>query len=496
MDTLLPLFSENINKNQSFLRKLIRMKLLILFLLFPITLFAQSLKKENLGPNINTKLNDLAPVLSLDGKSLYFIIEGHSKNTRSYNSNSQDIWYSEKDSNGVWSVAKHATKPFNQRLYNSIECISKDGSIIYIRGAYQDGEYIGSGFSYLIKTKTGWTNPIQMNIQDLSKMNLGLVDAMHICSDNKTMILAFSEKKGSKINDLYVSFKTGPNTWSKPKYISTLNTKKFIESTPFVAADNKTLYFSSDRPGGIGGRDIYMTQRLDDTWLKWSSPVNLGDSINTEGWDAYFMTDASAQFGYIVSNQNSYGESDIFKFKLPQALQPTPVTMVTGIIKDADNTTISTVVVAIDIKTNKIIQESACHPTTGKFTLFLNYGTDYIVTLKNNYQYAQPIEINLSKTTSIYQELDLLLNYVEVRDNNTLPIKLQNESISTSSMNQIIQTFKNNPYSQFEIITTSPNLKNATALKKTLQEAFPSSSIMISENNEMSSDIIGIKIIR
>jgi hypothetical protein len=471
------------------------MRLLILFFLLPISLIAQSLKKENLGPNVNTKLNDLAPVLSLDGKSLYFIIEGHPKNTRSYNSKSQDIWYSEKDSNGLWSVAKHASKPFNQRLYNSIECISKDGSIIYIRGAYKDGEYIGSGFSYLIKTKNGWSNPIQINIQDLDKLNKGLVDAMHICSDNKTMILAFSEKKGSKINDLYVSFKTGPNTWSKPKYISSLNTKHFIESTPFVAADNKTLYFSSDRPGGIGGRDIYMTQRLDDTWMKWSAPKNLGDSINTEGWDAYFMTDASAQYGYIVSTKDSYGESDIFKFRLPQALQPNPVTMVTGVIKDSDNKIISTIVVAIDVKTNKVIQESACHPTTGNFTLFLNYGFDYIIALKNNYQYTQPIEITLSKDTVRYQEINLKLNYVEVRDNSILPVQLQNESISLASLNQIIQTLKNNPYTQIEILTTSNNLSSVTALKNRLQESLPSSSIKISEGNEMPSDIIGIKII-
>ncbi|MFN8415803.1 MAG: OmpA family protein [Cytophagaceae bacterium] len=471
------------------------MRLILPFLLLPISLLAQSIKKENLGPNINTKLNDLAPVLSLDGKSLYFIIEGHSKNTRSYNSNSQDIWYSEKDSNGVWSVAKHATKPFNQRLYNSIECISKDGSVVYIRGAYKDGEYIGSGFSYLIKTKTGWSNPIQMNIQDLEKMNKGLVDAMHICSDNKTMILAFSQQKGSKINDLYVSFKTGPNSWSKPKYISSLNTKKYIESTPFVAADNKTLYFSSDKPGGVGGRDIYMTQRLDDTWMKWSTPQNLGDSINTEGWDAYFITDASAQYAYIVSNQDSYGESDIFRFRLPQVAQPTPVAMVTGTIQDNDNKLISTMVVAIDVNTNKIIQESACHPTTGKFTLFLNYGSDYIITLKNNYQYTQPVEISLSKDSISYKEINVTLDYTEVRDNSVLTVKLQNETISLTSLNQIIQTLKNNSYTQFEIVTTNHNLSSVTALKNKIQESLPSSSIKISEDNEMPSDMIGIKII-
>src|SRR5690606_18829408 len=112
--------------------------------------------------------------------------------------------------------------------------------------------------------------------------------SMWMCPDGKTLILSFSkfsrrysEIEKDKINDLYVCFKTGPNQWSKPLYIKTINTKKYTESTPFMAADNTTLYFSSDRPGGKGSRDVWMTKRLDDSWTNWTAPVNLNDNINS-----------------------------------------------------------------------------------------------------------------------------------------------------------------------------------------------------------------------
>ncbi len=69
--------------------------------------------------------------------------------------------------------------------------------------------------------------------------------------------------------------------------------------SPFLAADGKTLYFATDRPGGLGEMDIWMSKRLDDSWTKWTTPKNLGAPINTEGSEAFFTMDAGGEYAYL-----------------------------------------------------------------------------------------------------------------------------------------------------------------------------------------------------
>jgi hypothetical protein len=98
------------------------------------------IKIENLGENINSDLPELRPTISADGNLLFFICENHPANTK-YNSvpNSQDIWYSTRDSNGVWAEAKHLKYPLNTSQYNAVYWISPDNNRILIRGAFGNG---------------------------------------------------------------------------------------------------------------------------------------------------------------------------------------------------------------------------------------------------------------------------------------------------------------------------------------------------------------------
>jgi hypothetical protein len=89
-----------------------------------------------------------------------------------------------------------------------------------------------------------------------------------------------------------------------------------------MASDGETLYFSSDRPGGIGDNDIWKTRRLDKTWQKWSDPVNLGSPINTPEWDAFFTLDAGGEYAYMTTGLDTYGASDIVRIKLLEREKP------------------------------------------------------------------------------------------------------------------------------------------------------------------------------
>src|SRR3982751_5335739 len=119
------------------------------------------IKIENLGNNINSDLAELRPTISADGNLLFFICENHPYNTK-YNSirNSQDIWYTERDSFGNWGEAMHMDYPLNTYVYNAVFWISPDNNRILIRNAFIDGDYAGNGVSMSYRRKNGnWSKP-------------------------------------------------------------------------------------------------------------------------------------------------------------------------------------------------------------------------------------------------------------------------------------------------------------------------------------------------
>ena len=282
------------------------------------------IKVENLGPNINTSLAELRPTISADGNLLFFIVENDPMNTK-YNSisNSQDIWYAERDSFGNWGEARHLSYPLNTYFYNAVFWISPDNNRILIRNAFIDGDYVGNGVSISYRKRNGgWSKPNALRIKNYQKYDKGHQYGASMVHDARTLLLYMSEEKGSYNNDLYVCFLQSDSTWSEPKSLGKkINLPQYNEMTPYLASDGVTLYFSSNRPGGLGDNDIWMTKRLDSTWQKWSDPIDLVSPINTQDWDAFFTMDAGGEYAYLTSAEGGYGESDIVRVKLLEKVQ-------------------------------------------------------------------------------------------------------------------------------------------------------------------------------
>src|SRR5690606_16873703 len=115
--------------------------------------------------------------------------------------------------------------------------------------------------------------------------------------------------------------------------IRTFNRLGRSEDTPFLVADNKTLYFSSDRESK-GQYDIYRAVRTGEGWKHWTDPIKLSDTINSEGWDAYLKTNESGSWAYFSSVNKTNGKADIFKVKL---FEENPFIVLSGRIVNAKN---------------------------------------------------------------------------------------------------------------------------------------------------------------
>ncbi len=358
-----------------------------------------SLKIENLGTNVNTDLAELRPTVSADGNLLFYIIENHPYNTK-YNSvrNSQDIWYAERDSSGRWGESMHLEYPLNTYHYNAVFWISPDNNRILIRNAYMNGDYVGNGVSMCYRKKNGnWGPPEMLKIRNYFKYDRGRQNGATMAHDGQTLLLYMTEEKGGVNNDIYVCFLLKDGTWSEPKSIGKkINLPDYDEMTPYMASDGETLYFSSNRPGGLGDNDIWITRRLDSTWMKWADPVNAGSPINTEDWDAFFTLDAGGEYAYMVSNQDSYGESDIVRVKLRNFERPKPVVMVTGnIYNSKTNEPISASLVYQTLPDGAEAGNALSNPLDGSFKIVLPFDKNYLIRATADHFFAQSENLNL-----------------------------------------------------------------------------------------------------
>jgi len=270
--------------------------------------FSPRYELVKMGKEVNTNgYHEVAPVISADGKKLYFFVSNHPENTYGKD-NSQDIWVSTLSEKGEWSQATRLTSPLNENRFNQVYTVLPDGSL-FVRGGRGKNS---KGFS-IVRPGGAWK---ELRIKDYEEMDKGTFNGATISNDEKHAILYFSEQKGSNRSDLYVTNELQDGTWSKPVKISASTVSD--EYGPFIGPDQNTLFFASDRiaPGRVGGTDIYKVTRLDDTWLKWSEAQNLGKAINTTGGDAYFSMDAKGDvFTARASNRVDGGNFDIFVLK-------------------------------------------------------------------------------------------------------------------------------------------------------------------------------------
>jgi len=368
--------------------------------------------KENLGKGINSKTGEVAPVITPDGKTLYFTRLGHDLNKGK--NKAQDVWFSKVQTDGTWGESENINEPINTSENNAVTTISADGKSIYVLNIYMPDGTLRQGLSVSKRNKLGWELPKEVKISDY--YNREKVVEFSLAPNGKVLVMSCERMDSFGSRDLYVSFLTN-ELWSKPLNMGVnINTAE-DEGSPFIAADSKTLYFSTAGFPGYGKNDIFLTKRLDSTWTNWSEPENIGDLINTSKWDGYFTIPASGEHAYFSSDELSIGKEDIFRIKLFPSIRPDPVAIISGTVINAfDKKTISAEVVMELLNdstgTDKIVAEF--DPETGEYKM--------VVPLKKAYS------LNASKKgfISISENLDLSKDrrFREIKKNISLiPIK-------------------------------------------------------------------------
>jgi outer membrane protein OmpA-like peptidoglycan-associated protein len=366
---------------------------------------------ERLNDNVNSNYSDLAPLISPDGKILFFTREGDPRNLGG--ANDQDIWYSIIDSNGIFEKAENIGPPLNNAYSNFAISVTPDGNSLIVGNIYTQNEppMQGVSISHLQNDKWNYPEPLKIN----NYYNKSRYSTFYYANDSKTLLFGIVRDDSYGSYDLYVSFLQSDGSWSEPKNLGPEINTAGDELSPFLASDLATLYFSSNSYPGYGKNDIFMSRRLDSTWEHWSEPINLGNQINTPEWDAYFSVPASGEYAYLVSYRDGIYREDIYRIKLPQSLKPESVVLISGkVLNSKTNAPILAKIVYEELPQGKEVGTAISNDSTG----------EYKITLPGNKKYG--FRATAEGFLGISENIDLtnLVEYQELkRDLYLVPVQ-------------------------------------------------------------------------
>ncbi|MDH5609186.1 MAG: OmpA family protein [Cyclobacteriaceae bacterium] len=271
---------------------------------------------EKLSENVNSTYVEHSPIISPDGKKLYFSRKYHPGNVGGVD-DPEDIWVSTwNEVEKEWNVAVNAGPPLNTEGPNFISSVSKvDDKEMFILGnryGKKGRMYAGVSMAYFEDGK--FTEPQSIEVEN--EYNYSPKADFFLVPGGQVLLQAVERDDSYGGRDLYISFKNG-NGWSEPKNIGGTLNSAAEEAAPFLAEDGKTLYFSSSGFKGYGQLDIYVSRRLDDTWMKWSPPDNLGAGINTDQDDQYFSIPVTGKHLYFTRGRVD-DDTDIFRFRVDE----------------------------------------------------------------------------------------------------------------------------------------------------------------------------------
>jgi len=273
---------------------------------------------DNVGPEINTSYPEYGPIISADESVMMFTSRRAGTTgggmDEYLNEPFEDIYVS-FNKGGKWSTAQNIGKPINTEGHDATMGLAPDGQKLLI---YIDEKGNGNIFECDLKGSL-WSKPERMN----KNVNTDYHESSaSLASDGKRMFFVSNRPDGMGDRDIYMSTMDEKGKWGKAVNLGpTINTK-YGEEGVYIHPDGRTIYFSSQAHKTMGGYDIFKSV-YDDVTKTWSTPENLGYPVNTPDDDVFFVVSASGKHGYYASiNGNGYGEKDIYMVTFLGAEKP------------------------------------------------------------------------------------------------------------------------------------------------------------------------------
>ncbi len=350
----------------------------------------------NLGDGINTKFPEYSPVLSLDESTLIFTTrrEGGTSNLKLPSGEYyEDIFistYSEKEEK--WEKATSIGTNINTPGHEATINLSADGSKLLI---YKDDG--GNGNIYVSELQgKEWGIPQYVS----APINSSSWES-HACfsSDNRTLYFTSNRTGGYGGRDIYKCLRLPNGDWGPAQNLGSDINTKYDEDGVFIHPDGKQIFFSSKGHNSMGGFDIF-SSIINDENGNWSSPINYGYPVNTTDDDVFLITTPNGQRAFFSSDkEGGFGEKDIYMIQFPE-FEPRNITIFLGKIINYTKEDISNNnIYIINNTTGDTVQTLTANSSTGKYGTNLPIGNSYKTIFKiNNIEvFSQIIDVPKGK---------------------------------------------------------------------------------------------------
>lgn len=322
---------------------------------------------KNLGSTINSPYADYVPLITPDETFLYFTSrrEGSSGNLKdAYNNYYEDVYVSQKTEDSKWGAPKNIGAPINSNTHDACVALSFDGNQMII---YRTAPDLLTGDLYITKMGfNGWETPQKLG----PEINTPYIETS-ACFSTDTSVIYFSSNKpgGFGGKDIYRIKKLPNGKWSMPQNAgAVINTDK-DEDSPFLHPDGTTLYFSSKGHNTMGEYDVFKTI-LNQENNSFSPPENLGFPINSVNNDIFFVLNANGTRGYYSSiKEETVGSSDIYMIDTRFGDNDLKVKIGKVVF---NNEPIKAKITVIDIESKQVSGIYNASSKTGKFILVIN----------------------------------------------------------------------------------------------------------------------------
>ncbi|HRD42135.1 MAG TPA: OmpA family protein [Ferruginibacter sp.] len=392
--------------------------------------------------------------------------------------NSDEDFYVSNFINGSWSKARPIEGRVNTNLNEGAQNISQDGEWLVFTGCnYPEG--LGSCDLYIsYKTKSGkWTEP--QNLPGV--INSEFWESSPCLSPDKRDLYFSSNRTGGfGGKDIWVSHQNANGRWTEPVNLGPVINTSSDEGCPFIHADNQTLYFNSNGHAGYGATDLFLSRKKDD--FNWSTPQNLGYPINTIDDEGSLIVASNGKTAYYASDgADTKGGLDIYSYQLPDSSRAAKTLWVNGKVFDKKTGEgLPSLVELFEVNSSRMVSRLQTDEN-GHYLITLPVGKDYVLNVnrKNYLFYSDHFSLPSNQVdTSFY--VDIPLQPIETGASIVLKNiffdskKWELKPGSQTELNKVVQLLNDNPALKIEITGHTDNIGN------------PADNLILSENRAKS----------
>ena len=419
-------------------------------------------KIQSLGKTVNSPYADYSPVLSADQNTLFFTSRKPATTGGGKDDEGnflEDIYTSTRTPSG-WTPAENIGLPVNTSENEATVGISPDGQTILI---YKDDKGDGNIYTTSLDGDV-WTTPVKLNDNINTKY---WEPSAFISADGNTLYFTSDRPGGYGGRDLYTSKKTPEGDWGKAVNMGPRINTPYDEDAPFIHPNGVLLSFSSNGHNTMGGFDIFNSLLSDDG--TWSEPVNVGYPVNTTDDDIFYVISPDNRKAYFTSfREGGMGEKDNYLVTFLDRKE-TPLTLMKGIVNDESGKPARNVQITVtDNETGEVVAHYHTNKKTGAYLFILTPGKNYNITYQADGHLFYSENMEIPKKSNYYEiNKAVQLNPIVVGSKivlNNIFFDFDKATLRQASnveINNLVRLLKGNPNLKVEISGHTDNKGDA-----------------------------------